>query len=67
MKTKPDQHYCRFLVDDKAIEDLKDDRVEGGDDESHIQGKWNHCVDQQQDLCDEIESSFQHLALTDKT
>lgn len=50
MEAKPDQHYCCPLVDDDAIEDLKDDGVNSGNDEGQVQGKWDHCVDQQQNL-----------------
>lgn len=50
MEAKPCQHDCHPLIDDEAVEDLKGDGVEGGDDEGQVQGKWDHCVDQQQNL-----------------
>lgn len=50
MEPKPDQYNCSSLVDEEAIQNLKGDRVEGCDDEGQVQGKRNHCVDQQQNL-----------------
>ena len=60
VEAEADENYCHSLVDDEAIEDLKGNGVEGGDDESHVERQWNHCVYQQQYLQNTYILSFYH-------